>query len=342
MKKELNKRLYYLDGLRLVAIVFVIGVHVLGYVELDGALLKIITKIILPIAVPVFFLTDGFLFFSRIDSQKKAGFSYAAYVLSSAKRLLIPWAIFSGVFLALRYAFERIGLASDFLVVGQSVSKVALAVYTSQIAPQLYFLVSLFGVRLLALFFALGPRLSLPVLGIIWLGYALVFRIVEPTLKGVFHVGLDPVLHAFWGMQFFLLGSVLYRCHHWLLRKVLVLGGMSLVLTGVLYVAFPGFGPVSAVAQFLYICGGFWVAQGLLNQKSFLTALGRHTMGIYLIHAPVLIKVVAMVVLKFIGAGLVSFFIVVTVVFFVSLGGSVLVWKQKRLHFLFGMFPKKV
>lgn len=141
-----SERLAFLDSLRAVAIIMVVGVHTLSYcMELPHDLKQIVFFIVHTISVPVFFLVDGYLFARSVIHLKT--YNYAKYVQSSLFRLLAPWAVFTLAYTLARYAFELTGFLKEKLIVGHSLHEVILSAYGSVYAPQLYFLCSLFLIR---------------------------------------------------------------------------------------------------------------------------------------------------------------------------------------------------
>lgn len=63
---EVQDRFVFLDSLKAFAIVMVVAVHAQGYAGLGhGRIEQIISFITSSIAVPIFFLVDGFLFSSK-------------------------------------------------------------------------------------------------------------------------------------------------------------------------------------------------------------------------------------------------------------------------------------
>ena len=112
-----HERLAFLDSLRAVAIIMVVGVHTLGYcMELPYDLKQIVSFIVATIAVPVFFLVDGYLFARSVLHLKQ--YDYVKCVRSSLFRLLIPWVIFTLIYTFARYAFELAGFLEDKSILG--------------------------------------------------------------------------------------------------------------------------------------------------------------------------------------------------------------------------------
>jgi len=70
-------------------IVFVVGIHTLAYAPLEPSLRKIVLFIVHPIAVPVFFLVDGFLF-TKHCIKNRNHIERSEYVIFKDMRLLFP------------------------------------------------------------------------------------------------------------------------------------------------------------------------------------------------------------------------------------------------------------
>lgn len=62
--------------------------------------------------------------------------------------MLVPWAIFTFAYTIARYLFELNGFLNEKLIVGHSLQHVILSAYGSVYASQMYFLFSLFLLRL--------------------------------------------------------------------------------------------------------------------------------------------------------------------------------------------------
>lgn len=240
------------------------------------------------IAVPVFFMCDGFLLAHQFEFQKAA---FGATVLRSAERLLLPWMFFSSFYTAARLVFERLGIVPPVLVAGQPLGTIIANVYASVIAPQMYFLLSLFIIRLLTPLTAKLPR-SRAITAAVFAIYAGIYRMSEPTLAGVFSYGLDPILHALWGMQFYLLGILVNSLKRWFAWGVF-LGPILVASAFAARFHIPRSLLSDALVQYSYLLGSFAFFAGLGKRSWFLPSIGRETMGIYLIHAPVLLKFLA-------------------------------------------------
>lgn len=182
----------------------VVGVHSLGYcIPLGPNQHNLISFLVQTVSVPVFFFVDGYLFADRHSAAKNI--SYWEFVRKSCLRLLLPWFIFNLTYTLARYVFEICGLPEEEIVIGRSIAEVAISSYGSVYAPQMYFLLSLFLVRLA---FVLSRRLlsldTNKLLAAFGLFY-LIYYHAKPSLTLFLSIpgGQEPLLHAFWGSQFF-------------------------------------------------------------------------------------------------------------------------------------------
>jgi hypothetical protein len=189
----------------------------------------------------------------------------------------------------------------------------------SENAPQLYFLPSLFLIRCAAVagrrLFACGPAL-LVVAGIALL---LLFRTaIEPAyVRAIPHEGYDPVLHALGGLAFFILGAGL-----WKLRAVEAGHGIAAigiaVALFVLGLVMPS--PIRGMAaQLGYLATAYFVFAACSIEPPWLVAIGRRTMGIYLLHMPIVMKLSVMLAGRLVDPGPVAFALVAVLSFTLAL-----------------------
>jgi len=133
------------------------------------------------------------------------------------------------------------------------------------------------------------------------------------TIKG----GQEPILHALWGMQFFFLGIICFKTPEVIGFDKLTIPFLILF---VLVLSFKSeLGAFSfGVLQYLYLITFFLLFS--LHQRGFhlLNIIGKNTMGIYLIHAPVVLKGVSFILNKFIFNPLLSFTSILIGVFIVT------------------------
>ena len=321
--KNPSGRLAFLDSYRLLAIVMVIGIHSFAYVNLEADSAKLLAFIVRTIAVQVFFLVDGFIF--ARSQVGRTHFEYVRYVRKSAMRLLLPWLIFSLSYTALRYYFEEKGVIQAELVAGRSFRQIGLYVYASMIAPQLYFLVSLFLIRcatcMTRLLVSANSKALLAFL-VIYTGFCW-----SVDLKRFFLPGQDPVLHAFWGWQYYLLGIVLYRfidigsTHS---RAIIAIALGTALATKTALAVLPGLpSPVARLggffAQYGYLLGTFYLFYKRANKHGILSETGKYTMGIYLLHAPVVLNFSARITALFVHNQVAAYFTVIAICFMLSL-----------------------
>lgn len=294
-------RLAFLDSFRGVAIAMVVAIHAIGYAPtLPHDWHVVLRERLLVIAVPAFFLCDGFLFRSRYGGGGR--FDYGTYVRRSAWRLLVPWVAFSAIYLALRIPAEQGNIVTDRLVLGQPAAVIVRNIWASLIAPQLYFLVSLFLLRCASpVFYALAQRPRI-VLVATWLGYlAALYTAAQAGLDDWLDVpgGQEPLLHAITGAQYYLLGMIAAAYRDEILRAA---GPLVAVTTAVAAVSSFHHEPlVLRVFQNTYLVAlfvSFWNADASRNVAAgrWLTDLGRQSMGIFVLHAPVLLKGLSVVV----------------------------------------------
>jgi surface polysaccharide O-acyltransferase-like enzyme len=289
----------------------VVAVHARDYVGLTAEAAVIINPIVTLIAVPVFFLCDGFLFIhSQIPKQR---FNYRRYMVNSARRLLVPWALFSLFYLIARWACETVGILRKELVVGHEPAFVLLEVYGSAIAPQMYFLLSLFLIRTLTVFYRYLARLPTLTVLIIFIAYTFLFReVIKDPLRSALSIDLDPIRHAFWGLQYYLLGAVLARHHVNITRSAKSFAYAALAVC-CLTLVLAGLQRSPVILQYSYILCTYFVFLCAASRGSLLSRMGRNSMGIYLLHAPVLLKVVSSFVRTFIAQPILSYFVVIAV-----------------------------
>lgn len=189
----MKSRFDYLDSLRSVTILFVVGVHALGYINLEQNTTTILSLLFGTIAVPAFFLCDGFLLSEKYSS---ASFSYFSFLQNSAKRLLLPWFLFSVLYVVSRGIFEAADLLQTKFVIGNSLLQILKAVYGSIIAPQMYFLLSLFLIRIVSFISVELIKIPASILFLLFIFYTVGFRLMETKIASFLSIGMDPILHA--------------------------------------------------------------------------------------------------------------------------------------------------
>ncbi len=298
-----SERIAFLDSLRAIAIIMVVADHTLGYcLELPHDHKQIVSFIVHTASVPVFFLVDGYLFARAVIDLKN--YSYPKYVRSSLFRLLAPWIVFTLGYTLARYVFELNGFLSERMILGQSWQKVLISAYGSVYAPQMYFLFSLLLIRLCSpIFRKLLFNKKYFVLLFLVFCYYTAYKSIVPYVVPYLQIegGQEPVLHAFWGMQFYLAGIVLF-----ITAKIVDLRKLFMPILSFLIVAllirsiFAIDGWSNSLVQHLYLLTIFVLFTFLQSEVSLLKFIGRNTMGIYLIHAPILLKGFSLILTKYV------------------------------------------
>jgi surface polysaccharide O-acyltransferase-like enzyme len=299
----------------------VVALHALGYCrELPKTPHAVISFIVHTISVPVFFLVDGFLF-ARMNMHNP-NVAYWLYIRKSATRLLLPWLIFTIGYTVIRYIFELNNFFQNKLVVNQPILDVVKHSYGSVIAPQMYFLFSLFLIRLIAPLtanlFKINRYTVLALCGMYILFYRLpVNYYLAPYLR--IEGGQEPILHAFWGIQFYLVGIMLYLFKDIINNTKAFSVFISLLILSLL-IAVPGnvVGIKHIISQYLYLLSFYFGVSLLPENIPLLSSLGTNTMGIYLLHAPIMLKAVSMVINHIVTLPILSYVSLTLIVFLFS------------------------
>lgn len=314
------ERLGFLDSLRAVAIIMVIGVHTLSYcVELPHDLKPIISFVIHTISVPVFFLVDGYLLARSVLHFEK--YTYIKYIRSSVSRLLVPWAIFTLAYTLARYAFELTGVPKEKFILGHSLQEVILSAYGSVYAPQLYFLCSLFLIRLCApLFKKILAIENYFVLLFLLCAYCAIYQSIVPSTPTYLKIegGQEPVLHALWGIQFYTLGIVVFMTSQIMDLRKLFIPFLLLSILVLLAEKKSRIEGLNYVVQYLYLITMFLFFTFFQSGFHFLNMIGKNSMGIYLIHAPIVLKVTSLIANKFVFDPILSFLSILVGTFTIS------------------------
>jgi len=164
--------------------------------------------------------------------------------------------------------------------------------YLSDLSHHMYFLLSLFVVRIGTL--GIGHLIagSSWMWSLAWAAYIGLFAWMD--VKRWFFDGADPLLLALWGLQFFVLGVMLRKWHALIQPRSFWAGPLCLAITAGLWMTAPK--SLSFLTQLFYLLGTYALIAGVAGRTKWEFSLGRDTMGIYLLHAPyVLWAVVAAV-----------------------------------------------
>lgn len=287
--RSAGERMTFLDAIKATGIVMVVAVHVLSRVELAPAMQEGLLFLVGTVAVPLFLVSDGFLFAHQWAG--KDNFLYGAYIRKSVRRLLLPWAAFSMLYMLMRFAIELKGLVQETIILGKSLSGLATVLYYSELSHHMYFLLSLFLVRLSTV--AVKPLLRYS--GGMWFGLTLSYiaLYVSSNPKRWFFPGADPVLLALWGMQFYLLGVVLRKWHEQIKPTA---GWIGLTGLGLATLGWFVLSPASSfLVQLVYLVGMYGVLLKMAAATGWKFTMGYDTMGIYLLHAPYVVWIVVAV-----------------------------------------------
>ena len=336
--------LQFLDALRGLLITFVVGIHATRYTALaPGWQLDVIMFVVSTATVKSFFLVDGLLFARSL--QLDAAFRVAPRLRASARRLLLPWLLFSALYLALRTFGGRLGFTpvAGLSAHHGSLAAVCEALWYSDTSAQMYFLVSLFVVRACALLcWRALLRCPLPALVALAGALALAFRLwVEPAVLAAGpRYAMDPLLLALGGSAFFIAGMACWRAGWqqpgWhprmiaLLMIVAVAAAASRTALG------------TAMAEFAYALALLRAFAARPYSPHWLNALGRRTMGIYLIHMPVMLRIATTAVFAGLRLqGVPAYLIVVPLTTALSFGAVMLVERVGLADLLFGASPAR-
>ncbi len=284
--RSAGERMTFLDAIKATGIVMVVAVHVLSSVQLAPAMQEGLLFLVGAVAVPLFLVSDGFLFAHQWTGRDN--FLYGAYIKKSVRRLLLPWAAFSMLYLLMRFAIELKGLVQEPIILGKGLGGLATVFYYSELSHHMYFLLSLFLLRLSTV--VVKPMLKYS--GGVWFGltfsYIALYVFSDP--KHWFSPGADPVLLALWGMQFYLLGVVLRKWHEQIKPTA---GWIGLTGLGLATLGWVMLSPASSfLVQLVYLVGIYGALLKIAAATSWKFTMGHDTMGIYLLHAPYVVWIV--------------------------------------------------
>jgi fucose 4-O-acetylase-like acetyltransferase len=280
----MRQRIDYLDGMRGIAIFLVVGVHAYAYADVEVSLFSVSGFFLQGIAVPVFFFVDGYLFSLIYRSRE---FKYRSYLAKSAKRLLIPWLFFSAVYFLIRYLGEVGGIFSTEVIHGQDWGNILSLIYGSGVSSQLYFLLSLFALRITTV--VMQYLIEVKVFFIVFISviYISLFQILD--VQNLSSVSLDPLVHTLWGAQFYFLGMLVQKLetsgNNVSIQMVLVAMAAGIYLLS---------GSAFAVLQVSYLLAAYYLCKHVFNKSVGLIAIGKETMGIYILHMPIIIYCVTL------------------------------------------------
>lgn len=309
----------------------VVGTHAAFYINLEANIHELVNQTLTLIATPIFFLVDGFIFSSK---QKIAlAFNYKTYLVNSTYRLLVPWFLFSCIFLVIRFMLEYFGFFTNHIVYGINIYEIPLLFYSSELSSQMYFLLSLFIIRTLTPLTIKLCSMHTFIVLIITAAYISFYNAVE--IPKLFYYPLDPILHALWGIQFYFTGLLLTKLKT---EKELVLLSISLLL--LIIISSLVTGNISPVKQFTYLLILFHISKWALNNVSFFNTIGKQTMGIYILHVPLIVFPVALLSNQVTNNPNFQFVLVWLTTFIISFYASKILTQHKIGSIFFGNFTK--
>lgn len=314
-------RIVFLENIRAIAIIMVVGVHSLGYcVKLSPIQENIVLFVIATVSVPCFFLVDGYLFSCKIAHGKDH--DYFGYIWKSINRLILPWAIFTTFYTLLRYVFELSGFLNEKLIIGRHFDQVLESAYGSVYAPQMYFLFSLFLIRLCSPIFRRVCLIkNFKILILLYAAYYIVYKYFISFAGSYLNIkgGQEPVLHALWGLQFYFLGIVIYKFREISDIKKIFLPFAAFFLLLTINRFKIGIEDMQSLLQYFYLITLFLFFALFQSKVTFLTKIGKNTMGVYLIHAPIVLKGVSLTLNQVVVDPMLSFILVLLGTFCLSL-----------------------
>src|SRR5262249_9840348 len=149
-------------------------------------------------------------------------------------------------------------------------------------APQMYFLLSLFLIRLCSpLFQIFVMRKSYFVMLALFSCYFVAYKELMPLISQSLAIagGQEPILHALWGTQFFLVGSILYRTSKLINLKGAFIPLLLLFFSALVMQNKLGVNIVNLI-QYLYLLTFFLLFVYFRIELRIFDLVARNTMGI--------------------------------------------------------------
>lgn len=335
MKNKEIQRLHYLDDIRAIAVFMVVCVHAFAYThQLNEPLSTGMRFLVHTIPVPIFFFADGFLF---AWIYKHKNFSYQTYVMKSFKRLIIPWLLFNSFYAILRYCMEYYHVLSNKILVGHSMGAIIIAIYGSLVAAQLYFLVSLFLIRLLSVFtYQVINKSGVTILFVFFICLFLYYGL-GGQLKELLYIkgGAEPILHAAWGLQYYCFGILMERYYKMVSNRAVIFSCLSFAgMALFLFLHKMAIGCI--LTPYCYLTGLFTLILAISEKRNILSFIGKNTMGIYLLHNPIVLKGLSFIIPCLIGNPFLSYVTLTTSAFMISLAATIILFKIPCAKVLFG------
>jgi peptidoglycan/LPS O-acetylase OafA/YrhL len=230
---------------------------------------------------------------------------------------------------------EYYGLTRDTILLGKDFSSVAKAIYLSDVSPHMYFLLSLFVIRAGSCVWQPMLRRSVGLWIAVTALYIVAYQVSHP--KDWFLPGADPILLAAWGLQFYALGILLQKADPFIRSHAgILLAGMIAATATFRLIASPAFG---ILLQMSYVVTLYLAMQIIVNRTGWSFAMGKQTMGIYLLHAPLVVWIAAEIANRLVPSGPVLKFVVATcLTILVSWQCSKLISRSRVGQLMFGKY----
>jgi len=328
-------RLGHLDAARGLGIILVVGIHAFGYAFPKGTtgapVLNRLFDEFLGIAVPIFYLVDGFL--TTKSASKLLPPSFSEIARKSARRLLVPWVIFNVIYVTFRVLTEWRGIVDTRLFVGRPLSVCIENIWLSNVASQLYFLPTLFLMRLAA--YPCRRILTGSVTRLVLFGFAYtaVMRGLGMRLEG------DPISHAIVEFPFFLFGCLIQRLEaagSARAMRIFCAIGIGLIVQRFLPWPADWNGVSFNLAKYGLCLAVYEGSKWMAGPGSPLLWLGGRTMEIYLLHSPIVIRFVGLIAAKATGLNWSRYVFVWGVTLAISIAITLVLARFPRSRILFG------
>jgi fucose 4-O-acetylase-like acetyltransferase len=289
------------DLIRGVAILLVVAIHAFGYLGLPvtGGW-AIPWFLVSQIAVPVFFLVEGWLHASRFPATSTRA-AARPWLIGSAWRLMLPWAVFSVALLGLRLVAEAAGRAGGAPVLAGGIADLPLALWQGSAAAHLYFLPALLLVRAASLLLHPLVRGRPGAAVLLAAGLVLGWRLGLEPLLPMPERGVEPLLAAATGLGFAAMGWALAALRGGAVPALVAALALGLIAAGLQAAGLGAGRGFATAAQAAYLLAAWAAATALAGQAWIGPALwlGRRTMQVYLLHGiPVRIAAAATIGLQ--------------------------------------------
>ncbi len=298
----MSNRLYSIDSLRAVAIIFVVIAHVTPFLGVGsyGTTVFFLLDTIGQFDVPFFFVASGYFFASRVSPDTVRAYAkYSVRKLCSLYSFGIIFALFVTALLALVH-----GQSVTNAVVAQSIGQssfIELFYYGDSIAIHLWFLMGLlYSLCFVSAFVAIGKERY--VLGVATLIHAV--GIISRNYPMVFDIGLQTQDALFFGFFYVALGFHIQNSNYSPsgAARRRYLGGICffllLQIVEQYLIAYHANGLVfgqeiyyteftMSTAPLVFFIFAYALATPELGKGTTLPWLGTHAGGVFLVHLPV-------------------------------------------------------